>query len=585
MKEQTSQSAMARELDERLVELQSLFEMAQVLNSSLQLRTTLNNLLLTPMGRMMIGRGVVLVANDHQAFEVAALKGLPRSLSGKKIYCPEELTEPVTVTEIHNANEALKSFFLELEIDLIVPLVSIQRTVGIMGLGRKLGGVPFSASEIEYLTSLSNIASSAIENALMYQRLERLNRQLDKKVQELRTLFEIGKELNGTLEKERIVNLLIYAVMGELVVSRCYVYLIENESLRLFACRGLKVDDLSRQALSDDAFLAALSTIDRLLDIEQENLAPALEPLREQQLKLVIPMQIQEEKRGLLVVGDKITSQPFQSDEIEFLSTLCNLAIISVENASLFEEALEKERIEEELNIAREIQQRLLPNECPSTEAIEISGLNIPTSQVGGDYFDCIPIDDDHLAIAIADVSGKGIPASLLMSSLHAGLRNLITPGGDIRAMVGRLNNFIQANTNFDKFITFFYCEFNLVDSTLSYVNAGHNFPYLFRADGSVKRLETGGLLLGMMPNMPYDAETVPMAKGDVLLLFTDGVTEAKSAEDEDFEEERLEDVVRPALQLPMKALLGLVVDAVRTHSAGMPQSDDITMMAVRWLK
>lgn len=585
MKEPIMRSAIARELDERLVELQSLFEMSQVLNSSLQLRTTLNNLLLTPMGRMMISRGVVLVSNDQHSYEVAAMKGLPRQLAGKKILCGEEPNAAIMTGELTEANEVLRLFFEEHEIELIIPIVSAQRTVGLMGLGPRLGGVAYSAAEIEYLTSLSNIASSAIENALMFQDLERLNRRLDKKVQELRTLFEIGKELNATLDKERIVNLLIYAVMGELVVGRCFVYLHQAEQLTLFASRGLRVDDRSLQELSAPPLLEALVGVTQAVNFDNDEVGPGLERMQQQQIKLLIPMQIQEEVRGFLAVGEKITSQPFQAEEVEFLSTLCNLAIISVENARLFEETLEKERIEEELNIAREIQQRLLPHRCPRIDSIEIHGLNIPTRQVGGDYFDCIRLDEDHLAIAIADVSGKGVPASLLMSSLHAGLRNLVTPNGDIRQMVSRLNNFIQANTNYDKFITFFYGEFDLRRHTFAYVNAGHNYPYLFRADGSIYRLQTGGLLLGMMPDVPYESESLDLRPGDLLLLFTDGVTEAKNVEDEDFEEERLEALVWPALQLPVQHLLESIVEAIRDYCTGMPQSDDITMMAARWLR
>lgn len=584
MKEPLPQNPVARELDERLVELQSLFEMSQVLNSSLQLRTTLNNLLLTPMGRMMISRGVVLVAQDNHLFELAALKGLPRSLAGKKIAFTGEMSEPLAVTELAPGNEPLRSFFEEHRISLIIPILSVQRTVGIMGLGPKLGGIAFTPSEVEYLISLSNIASSAIENALMYQKLELVNRQLDKKVQELRTLFEIGKELNATLERERIVNLLIYAVMGELVVSRCYLFLRGEEGLALCAARGLRVDDQTRQELSAPAVLTVLNRIENVTAVDAQQTPAGLEILGAHQLRLLVPMKIQEETRGLLAIGDKITQQPFQSDEVEFLSTLCNLAMISIENARLFEEALEKERIEEELNIARDIQQRLLPHECPHYEGCEIYGLNIPTRQVGGDYFDCIEIDADNVAVTIADVSGKGVPASLLMSSLHAGLHNLVTPGGDIPAMVGRLNNFIQANTGFDKFITFFYGEFDLRHQVFRYVNAGHNLPYLFHADGTIERLETGGLLLGMLPNMPYESEQIALRKGDLFFLFTDGVTEAKNAADEDFEESGLEAVLKPALDLPLRDLLDRVVEAVRTHCTGMPQSDDLTMMAVRWL-
>lgn len=579
-----SSSALARELDERLVELQSLFEMSQVLNASLNLRNVLNNLLLTPMGRMMISRGLVLVANEHGSFEVSVMKGLPRDLAGKRLFAEPTIDEPVFVQQIPDRENVLKSFFAKLDIDLIVPITSNSGTVGLIGFGRKLGGVEFTPSEIEYLISLSNIASSAIANALMYQKLEHVNRQLDKKVQELKTIFEIGKELNATLETDRIVNLLIYAVMGELVVNRCFVFLKQQDELRLFAARGVRVDENSHDILSEKNFLEQLSLTSRPIIVDETNLSPDLKLLQEQQLKLVIPMQNQEETRGILIVGEKITQREYENDEVEFLSTLCNQAMISIENARLFEEALEKERIEEELSIAREIQQRLLPNQCPNTDKISIHGMNIPSRQVGGDYFDCVKLDEDHLVVAIADVSGKGIPASLLMSSLQAGLRNLVDLNLPLAALVAKLNNFIQANTSVDKFITFFIGMFDFKERSFTYVNAGHNPPLLMHHDGTLRHLDVGGLLLGMLDNATYEAETVRMHKDDVILLFTDGVTEAKSVDDEDFEDERLETLLRESMHLPVKDLLQVIGDEVAQFTAGAPQSDDITMMAIRWL-
>ncbi len=566
------------------MELQSLFEMSQVLNASLNLRTVLNNLLLTPMGRMMISRGLVLVANEHGSFEVSVMKGLPRDLAGKRLFAEPTIDQPVFVQQIPDRDNVIKSFFAKLDIDLIVPITSNSGTVGLIGFGRKLGGVEFTPSEIEYLISLSNIASSAIANALMYQKLEHVNRQLDKKIQELKTIFEIGKELNATLETDRIVNLLIYAVMGELVVNRCFVFLKQEDEMRLFAARGVRVDENIHAILGEKRFLEQLSLTSTPIIVDETNLAPELKLLQEQQLKLVIPMQNQEETRGILIVGEKITQHDYENDEVEFLSTLCNQAMISIENARLFEETLEKERIEEELSIAREIQQRLLPNQCPNTDKISIHGMNIPSRQVGGDYFDCVKLDENHLAVAIADVSGKGIPASLLMSSLQAGLRNLIDLNLPLDALVAKLNNFIQANTSVDKFITFFIGMFNFEEHSFTYVNAGHNPPLLMHHDGTLRQLDVGGLLLGMLDNAPYEAETVRMRKDDVILLFTDGVTEAKNIEDEDFEDERLEKLLRASLHLPMKQLLQVVSDEIAAFTAGAPQSDDITMMAIRWL-
>ncbi len=582
--ETRSSTALARELDERLMELQSLFEMSQVLNASLNLRNVLNNLLLTPMGRMMISRGLVLLANENGAFEVSILKGLSRDLAGKKLYFENAVDEPLTIAQIPKQNRTLKAFWVELELELVIPITSNQGTVGLIGFGRKLGGVDYSPAEIEYLMSLANIASSAIINALMFQKIELINRRLDKKIQELKTLFEIGKELNANLDMERIINLLIYAVMGELVVNRCFVFLKEDEGMKLFSARGLRVDDDTRTLLCQNSFLEQLALTQTAIIIDETELHPALRVLQDQQLKLIIPMQNQEETRGVLIVGEKISQHPYQNDEVEFLSTLCNQAMISIENARLFEETLEKERIEEELSIAREIQQRLLPNQCPNTDQISICGMNIPSRQVGGDYFDCIKIDEDHLVVAIADVSGKGIPASLLMSSLQAGLHNLIDLNLDLSTLVAKLNNFIHANTSVDKFITFFIGLFDFGDGTFTYVNAGHNPPLLLRADGSLQQLDVGGLLLGMMPNAVYEYQTITMIKEDVILLFTDGVTEAKSVNDEDFEDEKLVRLLLESFRLPIEELLKTISDEIDLFTKDAPQSDDITMMGIRWL-
>lgn len=564
------------------MELHSLFEMSQLLNASLNLNSILSSLLLTPMGRMLVSRGVVLVASEQGDFEIVALRGLSRSLIGKKYRWETTPIKPVGRNEGDGPPEHWLPLFQELELELLIPIISTQRAVGLMGLGPKLDRQPFSSAEIEYLSSLSNIAAKSIENALMVQKLEMINRRLDKKIQELNTLFEIGKELNATLDKEKIVNLLIYAIMGELVVNRCFVYLKEDGHLRLFAARGLQTEPDQIKAFTNSSFLKSLSRVKHAIRIEKFPPSRSLLLLQKEKIRIIAPMQLQDKEKGYILLGEKITGQPFRDDEIEFLSTLANQAIISLENADLFAQMLIKQRMEEELNIARDIQQRLLPSHYPHTERIEIQGVNIPSYQVGGDYLDWIRLDDDRIAITVADVSGKGIPAALLMSSLQAGLRNSVTSHTDMGEMVSRLNNFIQANTTFDKFITFFYGVLDLRRNELTYVNAGHNPPYLFRSGSPIKRLETGGLILGMMANMPYQTETVPLQSGDLLLLFTDGVTEAKNPQEQDFEETRLEEIISRCGELPVKLLLDEIIYAIRTFASGAPQSDDITLMAVR---
>jgi len=252
----------------------------------------------------------------------------------------------------------------------------------------------------------------------------------------------------------------------------------------------------------------------------------------------------------------------------------------------LFDETIEKQRMEEELNIAREIQTRLLPDSYPEYDHFEIMGYNVPSREVGGDYFDCIRLDQHRFAIAIGDVSGKGAPASLLMSNLHAGLHTLIMTKADITTILSKLNNLIQAHTTFDKFITFFYAEINIDEFTLTYANAGHNPPFLYRRDGSCMSLEKGGLLLGMMPNLTYETETIQLKPGDQLLMFTDGVTEAMNTLEMEYGEWRLQAILEYALKndLKIQELINKIVVEVKDFSQGMPQADDITMLGLKVL-
>ena len=574
----------ARELDERVVELQSLFEMSQLLNSSLNLQNILNNLLLTPMGRMMINRGLVMITDENGNFSVHSVKGLSKQLLGLKFAAPFELSRSLLFSEVSTVDAAVTSFFQEHNIDLLIPISSTTRIVGLLCLGKKIGQVPFVSSEIEFLSSLANIAASSIENALMYLKLEKVNKQLDKKIQELNTLFEIGKELNSTLEKERIVNLMIFAIMGELLVNRCVVLTRNDRTTQFDIHKSATLQENDLESLQGKGLQKSLARLTDPLFIGDENLLRNLWILQRLNYRAIIPMRIQDKTKGIVLLGEKINKQPYRTDELDFLTTLSNLAMTAIENARLFEQALEKERLEEELNIAREIQQRLLPSSYPKLNGIEIGGLNIPSRQVGGDYFDCIQLNDQHIALVIADVSGKGVPASLIMSNLQAGLHALVTSHMDITAMVARLNNLIYAHTSYDRFITFFFAQIDLEDFTLTYVNAGHNNPYLIHCDGTFQMLATGGLLLGMMPNMSYQQQVVPMQKGDTLYMYTDGVTEAKDVRGREFEEWRLEKILVSATkkQISIPQLLEEVNRGLKSFVKNAPQADDITMLALK---
>jgi sigma-B regulation protein RsbU (phosphoserine phosphatase) len=240
------------------------------------------------------------------------------------------------------------------------------------------------------------------------------------------------------------------------------------------------------------------------------------------------------------------------------------------------------------LHNAREIQERLLPHAEPRVPGFEITGCSIPSREIGGDYFDFIIQADERVGLAIADVSGKGMPAALLMANLQASLHGQAMRRDGVAQVVARVNDQLTASTDPHMFATFFYGELDTRSGVLASTNAGHNPPLVVRADGSCGLLGRGGLLIGMLPDQVYEQEETTIGPGDVVVLYTDGITEAAAAgadpEDPEtmFGDAALEDVVRRHAHLPAVGIKEAILAAVSRHTGGAEQSDDITLVVIR---
>jgi len=567
-------------ISRRLVELSALFEISQTLNSSLNLKSILDNILLVPMGRMMIGKGLILLKSVNQIFKVETVKGVNLSLINKNIELNNLPAHPVFIKDISDELE-WKSFFIDSKIELLIPFVARTEVLGVLAFGKKLTNQSLTEEETEFLTSLSNIATTSIENALVFEKLTSVNLQLDHKIQELNTLFDIGKELNLTFDKQTILKLISYAVMGQVTVNNFIIAVKEKDYFKTEFVKGsqfkLNTGDKCHKLCEMSSSIN--SPYIREDTTDYDNL------LSEKGILVVVPMQIQNEIKGFIFLGSKITKQDFKTSDLEFLQTLGNIAIISLENARLFQETLEKQRLEEEMALARNIQNRLLPKDLPQFDNIKIHGLNIPSKHVGGDYFDVIEIKDNLIALAIADVSGKGMPASLLMANLQASLQSLIFENQDLSKLVGQINNVIYRNTDLERYITFFIGLFNTDTNELQFVNAGHNPPYVFTDKKEIKELSDGGIILGMMPDVKYEVGSVNLNKNDWLVTFTDGVTEAMTADDEEFEEKRVIDFIKANyVNTSPEEFNSLLIKEINDFVGDVPQNDDITILTLKML-
>ena len=567
----TSSSSDKQDAERRLIDLSDLLEISQTLNQSLELETILNHLLLASMGRFAIGRGVFLLANGEGSYRVAVCKGLPSLHAGDELAFEAPLVEPVLVEA---AGEGLE-LFASHKLAVLIPLHRGGTYLGLLALGAKLTRRDFTAEELEFLSSLASVASPAIENSRVYGEMQHLNARLDRKIHELNTLFEIGRRFVGTLEATEVLRLFSYALMGQLLLTR-FLIVLRRDSGDIVQARGISA--VEPHKWQDPAFWEVLASLEEPLRVD-----PAAHgPLAAYGLIAVVPIRKEDVTHGFVGLGARPSGQEFSDDELAFAGALANQAIVALENAWLIEETIEKRRLEEELAIASNIQSRLFPKRLPEIAGYQLAARSTPTRHVGGDYYDAIELGDGRFLIAIADVSGKGVPAALLMSNVQASLRALCRPEMDLAANASRISEIIYANTDFNKYATFFYGILDPSSHLLTYTNAGHNPPLLLRATGDLEGLEAGGLPVGLMPGSTYESAVARIDAGDVLALYTDGVTEAVNAAGDEFGEDRLERLLRELAHLDPATILDRIYEDVFAFSTGMPQADDITMVVVK---
>jgi len=297
---------------------------------------------------------------------------------------------------------------------------------------------------------------------------------------------------------------------------------------------------------------------------------------------MAVPLQTDEQVIGLIYVDTPHLLREFGAEDLNLLTVMANVAAIRIERERLAEIEQAERRLAAELQQAAEIQRRFLPTRAPATAGVDLAGYNSPCRTVGGDYYDFLPHPDGRAGVAIGDVAGKGLPAALMMTCLQAKVQTLVESHRDPAALLTHLNRGIMATCPENRFVTFFYALVDPQGGELLYANAGHNPPLVVRPSGESVRLEEGGPVLGILRALSFQQHRVPFGPGDVLLLYSDGVTEAANAAGEEFGDERLAEVLAGASQASAERIVDAVHDAVEQWMAGQPPADDITVVAAR---
>ena len=297
---------------------------------------------------------------------------------------------------------------------------------------------------------------------------------------------------------------------------------------------------------------------------------------------LAVPLGVGENVFGIVYADSPIAEGRFTEDHLKVLTTLASVAAIRVENARLLEEQMERERMEHELQLASEIQQRFLPTAPPQVPGYELQGISFPCYEIGGDYYDFIERDDHRLVIALGDVSGKGTAAALLMSSLHAAIHAQASSNSSLVESISEVNRYLAENTPTNRFVTLFYAELDPQTGALAFLNAGHNPPIIAHMAGTVEHLGSGGFPLGIMADTTYREGHTQLQPGDVLVAYSDGVTEAVNPQGEEFGPQRLYETIARNLDASASGIRDRIEASLSKWAQGTPASDDITLVIVK---
>ncbi|HEX4441485.1 MAG TPA: GAF domain-containing SpoIIE family protein phosphatase [Thermoanaerobaculia bacterium] len=402
--------------------------------------------------------------------------------------------------------------------------------------------------------------------------------ELKARLLELESLYDLGLSLGGQLDLSALADEVLFRSISLTDAGKGTLVLVEPSGAVLlersvggdvFAARDVKGWSLPEGGvINNDA--SGTPTAGLALASCQKCLAVAI--------------SVPGRQLGVLAVADKESRDgrvlDFSATDARLLSLFANQAAAAIDTARLHRDAIEKERIERELELAAAIQRQILPRDLPEVPGLEIAAKNVPTRQVGGDYYDLFPLSRGRLGFVVADVSGKGVPAALLVSTVHAAVHLQIDEAPTIADLVGRIDRHLQRYAATRKFLTCFFGVIEPDTGTLRYVSAGHNPALLRRRSGALDQLGATGVPLGMFPKASWKELETRLEPGDLLCVYTDGVTEALDANDQEFGLERLSKIV--GAEAPPVQLCREVFAAVDAFAAGVPQYDDQTLLLVR---
>lgn len=511
------------------------------------------------------------------------------------------------------------------KISYIVPFYFEDNLRAIIVLNKKINNLDLSYDDVNYLNLVSNITTTALENSLNFESLLIEKSITEKRNQLLQTLFEISKDYSFFSNPDNIFKSFSLSLMGQLQTTKFLVCGMDlrnkkiKDNISKVLINKFKFGDVSniiffqliKQKVNltnynndKDLIRVCINEIIKKFKVGNTEiilidgkhkvefdvvLNYICEFICINEVKLIVPIYLQGKQSGFIILGKKLTFE-YSDEEIKFIELLGNTALSSIENIRLLEEEIEKKKFDNEIKIALEIQKNLLPKSSPKIKGVDIAGITLASRYVGGDYYDYIKISDNHYFIIIADATGKGIPASILMANIQSAVKLLSLSNTDPAVIAHKLNKLICSNTTIDKFVSVFMGFIDFEKKSLNYVNAGHNPPFVLNSQNdTIKHLSTGNMLIGVLEETNYNSKEIIFNEGDILVMFTDGVVEA-DCNGKEYGEERFVNLIKNNTEKSAQTLIDLFLkdinyslDKINEIDNNQYLYDDITKIIMKF--
>ncbi|HUX06837.1 MAG TPA: SpoIIE family protein phosphatase [Acidobacteriota bacterium] len=576
-----------------LYSIQSLTEIGEELSAAEQFESSSRAVLHLLMGTVVISKAAIMVFDeDANMLRISASRGIEDpeitfKISRKLAAAFHAVKEPFPVD--NPPNDRLREFFEEHKQDidnlhshLWIPLNVKRGFIGAISVSKKFMSGEYEEVDLELLSIIAQQLSIAINTYRLIHSLKTTNFQLNRKILELEILYDLGIAIGTLMEIRELSEQILINAVGLTDASTGMLALKEEKGGRLVMAAGINmpVDDLT-EIEGHEELHGLLEKGEPWLD---NNADPETTPFGFSKL-LIVPLSGQHGIQGLIGLADKESRSggllDFTEEDQRLLSNFGSQAGVAIENAKFYAESVEKERLERELQVAASIQRNLLPDSLPEISGFQIAATTLPSRAVGGDHYDYIRRDGKYL-IAVADVSGKGIPAALLVSTLHATFHAHSEGEWLLPEMVRKISNSIYACSLSNKFITFALAVLDPEKRIIRSVNAGHNYPLLISRDGGISTLRKGGLALGLLPGSEYVEEEIALSPGDIIVFFTDGITESFNPMEEEYGDERFQKLLVENRHRSAQEIFDAVLQDIKEFVGEAPQHDDLTLLVIK---